>query len=214
MSKEITIDQAVDMIKDGMTVMIGGFLAAGSANKIIEAMVKAGKKDLTIICNDTAYPDKGSGLLVASGCVKKCIVSHIGTNPVTEQKMKDGEMEVELVPQGTLAERVRIGGAGIGGFLTTTGLGTLAAEGKRVIEVEGREYLLELPLRADVALIGASVADKHGNLIYRGTSQNFNPLMATAADVVIAEVKESVDSMAPETIRTPFLFVDYIVRNK
>ena len=128
--------------------------------------------------------------------------------------MKDGEMEVELVPQGTLAERVRIGGAGIGGFLTTTGLGTLAAEGKRVIEVDGKEYLLELPLRADVALIGASVADKHGNLIYRGTSQNFNPLMATAADVVIAEVKESVDSMAPETIRTPFLFVDYIVRNK
>lgn len=212
MSKQITIDQAVEMIKDGQTVMIGGFLGVGSANKIIEAMVKAGKKDLTIICNDTSYPEYGSGLLVASGCVKKCIVSHIGTNPITEQKMKDGTMEVELVPQGTLAERVRIGGAGIGGFLTTTGLGTLAEEGKRKIEVDGKEYLLELPLRADVSLIGASVADKYGNLIYRGTSQNFNPMMATAADLVIAEVKESVEHLAPEAIKTPYLFVDYIVR--
>lgn len=212
MSKQITIDQAVEMIKDGQTVMIGGFLAVGSANRIIEAMVKAGKKDLTIICNDTAYPEIGSGLLVASGCVKKCIVSHIGTNPITEQKMKTGEIEVELVPQGTLAERIRIGGAGIGGFLTTTGLGTLAEEGKRKIEVEGKEYLLELPLRADVALIGASVADKYGNLIYRGTSQNFNPMMATAADLVIAEAKESVENLAPEAIKTPYLFVDYIVR--
>ena len=212
MSKQITIDQAVEMIKDGQTVMIGGFLAVGSANRIIEAMVKAGKKDLTIICNDTAYPEIGSGLLVASGCVKKCIVSHIGTNPITEQKMKAGEIEVELVPQGTLAERIRIGGAGIGGFLTTTGLGTLAEEGKRKIEVEGKEYLLELPLRADVALIGASVADKYGNLIYRGTSQNFNPMMATAADLVIAEAKESVENLAPESIKTPYLFVDYIVR--
>ena len=212
MSKQITIDQAVEMIKDGQTVMIGGFLAVGSANRIIEAMVKAGKKDLTIICNDTAYPEIGSGLLVASGCVKKCIVSHIGTNPITEQKMKAGEIEVELVPQGTLAERIRIGGAGIGGFLTTTGLGTLAEEGKRKIEVEGKEYLLELPLRADVALNGASVADKYGNLIYRGTSQNFNPMMATAADLVIAEAKESVENLAPEAIKTPYLFVDYIVR--
>ena len=212
MSKQITIDQAVEMIKDGQTVMIGGFLAVGCANRIIEAMVKAGKKDLTIICNDTAYPEIGSGLLVASGCVKKCIVSHIGTNPITEQKMKAGEIEVELVPQGTLAERIRIGGAGIGGFLTTTGLGTLAEEGKRKIEVEGKEYLLELPLRADVALIGASVADKYGNLIYRGTSQNFNPMMATAADLVIAEAKESVENLAPEAIKTPYLFVDYIVR--
>ena len=212
MSKQITIDQAVEMIKDGQTVMIGGFLAVGSANRIIEAMVKAGKKDLTIICNDTAYPEIDSGLLVASGGVKKCIVSHIGTNPITEQKMKAGEIEVELVPQGTLAERIRIGGAGIGGFLTTTGLGTLAEEGKRKIEVEGKEYLLELPLRADVALIGASVADKYGNLIYRGTSQNFNPMMATAADLVIAEAKESVENLAPEAIKTPYLFVDYIVR--
>ena len=189
MSKQITIDQAVEMIKDGQTVMIGGFLGVGSANKIIEAMVKAGKKDLTIICNDTSYPEYGSGLLVASGCVKKCIVSHIGTNPITEQKMKDGTMEVELIPQGTLAE-----------------------EGKRKIEVDGKEYLLELPLRADVALIGASVADKYGNLIYRGTSQNFNPMMATAADLVIAEVKESVEHLEPEAIKTPYLFVDYIVR--
>lgn len=212
MSKRITINEAVDMIKDGMTVMIGGFLGAGSANKIIDAMVKAGKKDLTIICNDTSYVEYGSGQLVANNCVKKVICSHIGTNPVTGQKMINKEMEVQLVPQGTLAEAVRAGGAGIGGFLTTTGLNTVCEEGKQKVTLDGKEYLLEKPIRADVALIGASVCDKFGNLVYRGTSQNFNPLMATAADLVIAEVKEEVDSIAPEYVKTPYLFVDYIVK--
>ena len=212
MSKRITINEAVDMIKDGMTVMIGGFLGAGSANKIIDAMVKAGKKDLTIICNDTSYVEYGSGQLVANNCVKKAICSHIGTNPVTGQKMIAKEMEVQLVPQGTLAEAIRAGGAGIGGFLTTTGLNTICEEGKQKISVDGKEYLLEKPIRADVALIGASVCDKFGNLVYRGTSQNFNPLMATAADLVIAEVNEEVDEIKPEYVKTPYLFVDYIVK--
>ncbi|MBR1769064.1 MAG: 3-oxoacid CoA-transferase subunit A [Bacteroidales bacterium] len=212
MSKRIDINQAVDMIKDGMTVMIGGFLGSGSANNIIEAMVKAGKKDLTIICNDTSYVEFGSGYLVANNCVKKVIASHIGTNPVTGEKMISGEMEVQLIPQGTLAEQIRCGGAGIGGFLTTTGLGTIVEEGKQKISVDGKEYLLEKPIRADVALLGASVCDKFGNLVYRGTSQNFNPLMATAADLVIAEVKEEVEEIAPEYVKTPYLFVDYIVK--
>ena len=212
MSKRISISEAAAMIKDGSTIMIGGFLGAGSANKIIEEMVKQGKKDLTVICNDTSYVEFGSGYLVANNCVKKVIASHIGTNPVTGEKMISGEMEVQLIPQGTLAEQIRCGGAGIGGFLTTTGLGTIVEEGKQKLTVDGKEYLLEKPLRADVALIGASVCDKNGNLVYRGTSQNFNPLMATAADLVIAEVKEEVEEIAPENVKTPYLFVDYIVK--
>ncbi len=212
MSKRIDISQAASMIKDGMTVMVGGFLGSGSANKIIEEIVKQGTKDLTIICNDTSFVEFGSGYLVANNCVKKVIASHIGTNPVTGQKMISGEMEVQLIPQGTLAEQIRCTGAGIGGFLTTTGLGTVVEEGKQKITLDGKEYLLEKPLRADVALIGASLCDKFGNLVYKGTSQNFNPLMATAADVVIAEVKEEVEEIAPENVKTPYLFVDYIVK--
>ncbi len=212
MSKRISIEEAASMIKDGMTVMIGGFLGSGSACKVIEQLVKNNVKDLTIICNDTSFVEYGSGLLVANNCVKKVIASHIGTNPVTGEKMINGEMEVQLVPQGTLAEAIRAGGAGLGGFLTTTGLGTICEEGKQKLTVDGKEYLLEKPIRADVALIGASVCDKYGNLIYRGTSQNFNPLMATAADLVIAEVKEEVEEIKPEYVKTPYLFVDYIVK--
>lgn len=212
MSKRIDISQAASMIKDGMTVMVGGFLGSGSANKIIEEIVKQGTKDLTIICNDTSFVEFGSGYLVANNCVKKVIASHIGTNPVTGQKMISGEMEVQLIPQGTLAEQIRCAGAGIGGFLTTTGLGTVVEEGKQKITLDGKEYLLEKPIRADVALIGASLCDKFGNLVYKGTSQNFNPLMATAADIVIAEVKEEVEEIAPENVKTPYLFVDYIVK--
>ncbi|MDR0789351.1 MAG: CoA transferase subunit A [Bacteroidales bacterium] len=212
MSKHIKINEAVDMIKDGMTVMIGGFLAVGSANDIIAKLADKGVKDLTLICNDASYVDRGIGLLIARGCVKKCIASYIGSNPVAGEKMNSGELDMELVPQGTLAERVRCGGVGVGGFLTKTGIGTLVEEGKQKIVVDDVEYLLEKPLRADVALIGASLCDKHGNLIYKGTSQNFNPLMAMAADVVIAQVREEVDTMEAETIHTPYLFVDYIVK--
>ncbi|MBP3253990.1 MAG: 3-oxoacid CoA-transferase subunit A [Bacteroidales bacterium] len=212
MSKRINVEQAASMIKDGMSVMVGGFLGSGSACKIIEQLVKNQVKDLTIICNDTSFVEYGSGLLVANGCVKKVIASHIGTNPVTGEKMISGEMEVQLIPQGTLAEQIRCGGAGIGGFLTTTGLGTVCEEGKQKITVDGKEYLLEKPMRADVALLGASLCDKFGNLVYRGTSQNFNPLMAMAADLVIAEVKEEVEEIKPEYVKTPYLFVDYIVK--
>ncbi|EHP46438.1 CoA transferase subunit A [Odoribacter laneus] len=213
MNKFISIEKAVSQVKEGMTVMVGGFLANGTPNAIVDALAQSGVKNLTLICNDTAYPDKGVGQLIANKQVKKLIVSHIGTNPCTSEQMNSGELDIEFVPQGTLAERIRSGGAGLGGFLTTTGMGTIVAEGKPVVCVEGKEYLLEKPLRADIALVGASVGDKSGNLIYKGTSQNFNPLMASAADLVIAEISELVEvgELAPEAVRTPAIFVDYIV---
>ncbi|MGP1514595.1 MAG: CoA transferase subunit A [Bacteroidales bacterium] len=212
MSKRIGVEVAASMVKDGMTVMVGGFLGSGSACKIIEQIVRNNVKNLTIICNDTSFVEYGSGLLVANGCVKKVIASHIGTNPVTGEKMISGEIDVQLIPQGTLAESIRAGGAGIGGFLTTTGLGTICEEGKQKLIIDGKEYLLEKPIRADVALLGASICDKFGNLVYKGTSQNFNPLMATAADIVIAEVQQEVEIIEPENVKTPYLFVDYIVK--
>jgi acetate CoA/acetoacetate CoA-transferase alpha subunit len=214
MNKVISINEAVAKLKDGMSIMIGGFLSVGTANNMTDQIVESGVKNLTIICNDTAFADKGLGKLIANKQVAKVITSHIGTNPATIEQMNSGEIEVEFSPQGTLAERVRAGGSGLGGVLTPTGLGTLVAEGKEIITVDGKEFLLEKPLRADVALIGASFCDKQGNLIYRGTSQNFNPLMATAADLVIVEPKEIVEtgSMSPEAIKTPSIFVDFIVQ--
>lgn len=213
MSKFISIEEAVSKVKDGMTVMVGGFLANGTPNRIVDALSKSGVKNLTVICNDTSYPDRGVGQLIANKQVKKLFVSHIGTNPLTSEQMNSGELKIEFCPQGSLAERVRAGGCGLGGVLTRTGMGTIVAEGKRVIEVDGVEYLLETPLRADVALIGASVADKSGNLVYRGTSQNFNPLMAAAADLVIAEVGEVVEvgAIAAENVKTPGIMVDFMV---
>ena len=213
MNKLISIDEAVSKIKHGMTLMIGGFLANGTPNKIVDALAQSGVKDLTIICNDTAFPDRGIGKLVVNKQVKKLYTSHIGTNPATGEQYNKGELEIEFCPQGTLAERVRAAGNGLGGVLTTTGLGTIVAEGKQVINIDGKDYLLEKPLHADVALIRASRGDKSGNLVYRGTSQNFNPLMATAADLVIAEIADmkEVGEIAPEEVHTPAIFVDFIV---
>jgi acetate CoA/acetoacetate CoA-transferase alpha subunit len=215
MNKIISINEAVAKIKDGMTLMIGGFLSVGTANNMIDHLVESGVKNLTIICNDTAFADKGLGKLIANRQVKKVITSHIGTNPSTIEQMNNGEIEVEFSPQGTLAERVRSGGAGLGGVLTPTGLGTIVANGKQVISIDGKEYLLEKPLRADVALIGASISDSQGNLVYKGTTQNFNPLMATAADLVIVEAQSmvKVGDISPEQVKTPSIFVDYIVNN-
>ncbi|MBL7904917.1 MAG: CoA transferase subunit A [Bacteroidales bacterium] len=215
MSKLITMQEAVAKLHDGAVVMVGGFMASGTPHGIIEAMVQAGIRDLTLICNDTAFPDKGVGLLIANRQVKKVITSHIGTNPMTQEQMNNKELEVQFVPQGTLAESIRAGGAGLGGFLTPTGLGTVVAEGKEVLTVDGREFLLEKPLRADIALIGANKGDQEGNLIYMGNSQNFNPLMATAADLVIAEVNTLVDTgrICMEHVHTPGIFVDFIVQH-
>ncbi|PKQ67151.1 CoA transferase subunit A [Labilibaculum manganireducens] len=215
MNKIISIKEAVAKLQDGMTIMIGGFLSVGTANNMIDHIVSSNVKNLTIICNDTAFADKGLGKLIANRQVVKVITSHIGTNPATIEQMNNGEIEVEFSPQGTLAERVRSGGAGLGGVLTPTGLGTMVAEGKEIITVDGKEFLLEKPLRADVALIGASISDTLGNLTYRGTTQNFNPLMATAADLVIVEAKQMVEAgtLKPEEVKTPSIFVDFIVNN-
>lgn len=213
MEKQISAAKAAAKIKDGMTVMVGGFLGNGTAERVVDALVASGVKNLTLILNDTAYPEKGAGKLIVNKQVKKIIASHIGTNQFTGQQMNEGTLEVEFSPQGTLAERIRCGGCGLGGALTRTGMGTDIAKGKEIVKVDGVDYLLEKPLHADVAILGASVGDKAGNLIYRGTSQNFNPLMAMAADVVIAEIKElkEVGSIPPEQVHTPSIFVDYIV---
>ena len=215
MSKFISIEEAVSKVKDGMTIMVGGFLANGTPNKIVDALAKSGVKNLTLICNDTAYPDKGVGQLIANKQVKKLFVSHIGTNPHTSEQMNSGELEIEFCPQGSLAERVRAGGCGLGGILTQTGMGTIVAEGKQIVNVDGKDYMLEKPLRADIALVGASLGDKAGNLVYRGTSQNFNPLMASAADLVIAEINELVEvgEIAAENVKTPSIMVDFIIEN-
>ncbi|MBL6454054.1 3-oxoacid CoA-transferase subunit A [Belnapia sp. T6] len=213
MRKSISAAEAAAMIPDGARLMIAGFVAVGSPERIIDALVARSARGLTVIANDTARPGLGIGKLIEAGCVARAIVSHIGTNPVTQRKMLAGEVEVELVPQGTLAERVRAGGAGLGGVLTPTGLGTLVAEGKQVIEVEGRPYLLEAPLRADFALLHAQEADHEFNLTYRLTATNFNPIMALAADCVIAEAMETVPVgvIPPDAVRTPGLLVDHLL---
>ncbi len=205
--------EAVQFIKDDMTVMIGGFMAVGTPEILIDAILKKGVKNLTIIANDTGLPDKGIGRLIVSKRVKRVIASHIGLNPETGRQMNNKELIVDLVPQGTLAEQIRSGGAGIGGFLTETGVGTIVEEGKQKLLIKGKEYLLELPLRADVALIGGSIADTHGNIFYKGSTRNFNPLMATAADLVIAGVERIVEvgELDPNYVMTPGIFVDYIV---
>ncbi len=209
MAKMITQQAAAAMVKDGMTVMIGGFLGVGTPESLVDALVAQGTKELTVIANDTAFPEKGIGKLVIKKQLKKAIVSHIGTNPETGRQMNAGELAVDLVPQGTLAERIRAGGAGLGGILTPTGLGTVVAEGKQTITVDGREFLLEKPLRADVALIKAHTADKAGNLVFHSSARNFNPLMATAAEVVIVEATNIVEigAIDPDAVMTPGIFV-------
>ena len=212
MDKKISLQDAVSKVKDGMTIMVGGFLAAGSPIAILDELSKSNVKDLTLICNDTAFADVAHGKLITNKQVKKVIVTHIGTNPNTSAQMNSGELEIEFVPQGTLAERIRAYGAGLGGVLTPTGLGTIVAEGKDIITVDGKEYLLEKPVRADLALLGATIADEAGNLVYKGTTQNFNPLMATAADVVIVEVEKlvAIGEIQPESVHTPAIFVDFM----
>ncbi|AKL93940.1 butyryl-CoA:acetoacetate CoA-transferase alpha subunit [Clostridium aceticum] len=213
MSKVKSMNEAMSLIKDGMTIMIGGFMGIGTPEIFIDAMVEKGVKDLTIIANDTGLPDKGIGKLIAKKQIKKVIASHIGLNPETGRQMNARELEVELVPQGTLVEQIRCGGAGIGGFLTETGIGTIIEEGKTKIKVGTKEYLLELPLRADLALLRGSIVDKIGNVFYNGSTRNFNPLMATAADMVLvgAEKIVEVGELDPNYVMTPSIFVDYIV---
>lgn len=214
MKKFVTVKEAAAMIKDGMTVMVGGFLGVGSPIKLLDQLVENGVKDLNVIANDTAYPEVGLGKLITNHQVKSLTATHIGTNNNTIDQMNSGELKVTLQPQGTLAEQIRAAGAGLGGILTQTGLGTVVENGKQKVTVDGKEYLLEKPVRADVAIIGANICDEEGNLVYKGTSQNFCPLMATAADIVIVEPQEIVPtgSIAPENVKTPGIFVDYIIK--
>ncbi len=213
MKKLISLDEAVSYIEDGMTVMIGGFLACGTPERLIDKLVEKGVKDLTLIANDTSFVDRGIGKLIVSKQFKKVIVSHIGTNKETGRQMTEGETEVILVPQGTLAEQVRAAGVGLGGVLTPTGLGTIVQDGKEVITIDGKDYLLEKPLKADIALIYGSIVDKKGNIEYKGTTRNFNPLMAMAADRVIVEAEEIVEvgAIDPTNVVTPGIFVHHIV---
>ncbi len=216
MGKNITIEDAVGKIPDGATVMIGGFMAVGSPARLIDELVRQGRKGLTVIANDTARPGVGIGKLIGARLVKRAVVSHIGTNPETQRQLLAGEIEVELVPQGTLAERIRAGGHGLGGVLTPTGLGTSVAEGKPTVVIDRRTFLVELPLRADFALINARRADHLGNLSFALTARNFNPLMAMAADTVIAEPAEIVPTgtIAPDDVMTPSVLVDHLVNRR
>lgn len=214
MNKLISAAEAAALVPNGASVMVGGFMGCGSPHSILAAMAERGTKDMTLICNDCGFPHYGVGPLVVEKRFKKLIATHIGLNPHAGQQMNEGTMEVELVPQGTFAERIRCGGAGIGGFLTPTGVGTPVEEGKQKITLDGKTYLLELPIKADIALLKAWKADEAGNLIYRLSTRNFNPMMATAAALVIAEVEEivPVGQLDPDQIHTPAIFVDKLVR--
>ncbi|MGV7960253.1 acetate CoA-transferase subunit alpha [Photorhabdus tasmaniensis] len=212
-NKLISIQQAAEHFYDGMTIMVGGFMGVGTPPNLITALLKAGVKDLTLIANDTSRVDFGIGPLIVNNRVKKVITSHIGTNLETGRQMIAGEIEVELVPLGTLIERIRCGGAGLGGFLTPTGVGTFVEAGKQKITLNGTDYLLELPLRADLALIQAHLSDHQGNLTYQLSARNFNPVIALAADSTIAEPDALVEvgEIAPDCVMTPGALIDYIV---
>jgi len=213
MTKAITLSAAVEMIPDGASVMVGGFMGCGSPHRILQEIVRQGKTGLTIICNDTARPGFGIGRLIEAKAVAKLQTSHIGTNPETQRQMIAGEIEVELCPQGSLAERIRAAGFGLGGVLTPTGAGTVVAEGKQTVEVDGRSFLLEKPIRADFALVAAARADYRGNLVYLGTARNFNPIIAMAATTVIVEAQEIVPTgaLTPDEIITPHILVDHLI---
>src|SRR3954469_261445 len=208
-----SLHDAVAGIPDGASLMIGGFMGVGTPERLVDELIRQGKRDLTAIANDTALPGVGIGKLVSANSLRKAIVSHIGLNPETQNKMMSGEMEVELVPQGTLIERIRAAGYGLGGILTSTGLGTVVEEGKRKIVVDGREYLLETALHADFALVQAFMADYQGNLVYALTARNFNPVIAMAGKTVIAEVEHVVPigMIPPDHVVTPSVLVDYLV---
>lgn len=212
MKKIISASDAAELIKSDSSIMIGGFLRCGTPTRVIEEMLNKGIKGLTLIANDTSYVEHDRGKLIADRRIKKVIVSHIGLNPETGKQMNNGELEVELVPMGTLVERIRAGGSGLGGFLTPTGVGTLVENGKQVMEIEGKKYLLEMPLKADFAIIYGTKVDKFGNVYLQGTTKNFNVVMAMAAKTVIVEADELVeDCLDPNEVAIPGVFVDYIV---
>ncbi|MEJ2292274.1 MAG: 3-oxoacid CoA-transferase subunit A [Deinococcales bacterium] len=211
--KVVDAAAAMALFHDGAAMLFGGFGSIGTPPLLIDALLERGVRRLRIVGNDAGYPSHGVGRLIRAGQVEQAIVSHIGSNPIAIQQMNDGLLDVTFVPQGTLAERIRAGGAGLGGILTDVGEGTEVEEGKQVVEVDGRRYLLEPALRAPLGIVLADVGDEYGNLVYRGTARNFNPIVAMAADVVVAEVRTLVPAgeLDPDRIHTPGAFVDYIV---
>ena len=214
--KTVPVEEAVALISDGATLMIGGFMGIGSPERVIDELVRQGKRNLTVIANDTAVPGRGIGKLVDASLVGRTIASHIGLNPVTQRQMIDKKMIVDLVPQGTLIERIRAGGCGLGGVLTPTGVGTIVEEGKQKIKVDGKSYLVETALRADFALVHAFLADYLGNLSYALTARNFNPIivMAGGTTIVTAEHIVPVGLIPPDHVITPAPLVDYLVANR
>lgn len=216
MHKAIGSAAAAEKIPDGASLLIGGFMGVGTPHQLIGELVRQGRRELTIIANDTARPGFGIGRLIDAGAVRRVVASHIGTNPETQRRMIAGEIDVELCPQGTLAERIRAGGYGLGGVLTPTGVGTIVADGQRTIEVDGKPFLLALPIRADFALIAAHRADYYGNLDYALTARNFNPIMAMAGATVIAEAAEivPVGVIPPDEVVTPAVLVDHVTRRE
>ncbi|QZA20652.1 CoA transferase subunit A [Streptococcus equi subsp. zooepidemicus] len=216
MNKRISMEEAVNLIKDGDTIMVGGFMTNGSPERLIDALVAKGVKHLTLICNDAGFPDKGVGKMVAQHQFQKIIASHIGLNKEAGRQMTAGETVIDLVPQGTLAERIRAGAYGLGGFLTPTGIGTLVEESKQKLQVNDKDYLLELPLKADVALIFADKADELGNLCYKGSENNFNQVMAANAEITIVEARDivPVGAIEPIAVQTPGIFVNYLVEGE
>jgi len=209
----MSAEEAVSYVKTGSSVMVGGFNYGGIPYTLIDALAESKTGDLHLISNDTAYEGVGHGKLVQNGQVRKVTASHVGLNKVTQSLFNEGKLELELVPQGTFVERIRAGGFGLGGILTPTGVGTVHEEGKQVLEVQGKRYILELPLKADVALIRGYRADRYGNLVYFGTNRNFNPAMATAASLVIAEVDAILElgDIDPNDVVTPGILVDILV---
>jgi acetate CoA/acetoacetate CoA-transferase alpha subunit len=214
--KIVSVEDAIAMIPNGASLMIGGFMGVGTPERLVDELVRQDKRNLIVIANDTAVPGKGIGKLISARLVAKTVASHIGLNPETQQQMIAGTMAVDLVPQGTLIERIRAGGVGLGGILTTTGVDTIVEEGKRRIEVDGRAHLLETALRADFALVHAFLADYMGNLSYALTARNFNPVVAMAAATVIATVDHivPVGVIAPDHVATPAALIDYLVANR
>ena len=213
MKKALSPQAAAALVPDGARIMIGGFMGVGTPRRMIEALVAVGRRDLTLIANDTAMPGRGIGKLITARAVKRLIVSHIGLNPETQQQMNGGSLDVELMPQGTLVECIRAGGMGLGGVVTPTGLGTGLEDGKRILEIDGNRFLLEAPIRADFAIIAARQSDYLGNLEYSLTAQNFNPIMAMSADTVIAEPEHivPVGVIPPDAVRTPAILVDQLI---
>jgi acetate CoA/acetoacetate CoA-transferase alpha subunit len=213
--RTVSVEDAVAMIPEGASLMIGGFMGVGTPERVIDELVRQGRRNLTVIANDTAVPGRGIGKLVEAGLVSRTIASHIGLNPETQRQMIAGKMAVDLIPQGTLVERIRAGGCGLGGVLTPTGVGTVVEEGKQRIEVDGKSYLLETALHADFALIHAFLADYSGNLSYALTARNFNPVMAMAGGttIVTAEHIVPIGLIAPDHVVTPAPLVDFLVMN-